>query len=101
VALSTDDEGVSRSELTEEFERAVLTYNLTYSDLKELARNSLEYSFAPGAGYWQNRKYSAVVKPCAEGRKTKPCGDYLQKNNKASLEADLEDRFRAFERDAR
>ncbi len=101
VALSTDDEGVSRSELTEEFERAVLTYNLTYADLKELTRNSLEYSFAPGAGYWTDRTYRKVVTPCAEGRKTKACRDYLEKNNKASLEADLEDRFEAFERDAR
>ncbi len=46
VALSTDDEGVSRSDLTHEFERAVLTYKLTYADLKQLVRNSIEYSFA-------------------------------------------------------
>jgi adenosine deaminase len=101
LALSTDDEGVSRSELTEEFERAVLTYNLTYSDLKELTRNSLEYSFAPGASYWTDRTYRKVVTACATGRKTKGCRDYLEKNNKASLEADLEDRFAAFERDVR
>jgi len=47
VALSTDDEGVSRSNMTLEYERAVLDYNLTYSDLKEMVRNSLEYSFLP------------------------------------------------------
>lgn len=47
VALSTDDEGVSRTHLTQEFERAVLTYSLTYADVKQLARNSLEYAFAP------------------------------------------------------
>jgi adenosine deaminase len=47
VALSTDDEGVSRSDLTEEYERAVLTYHLTYADVKQLVRNSIEYSFAP------------------------------------------------------
>ena len=34
VALSTDDEGVSRSNLTFEYLRAALTYNLTYSDLE-------------------------------------------------------------------
>jgi adenosine deaminase len=32
--LSTDDEGVSRSLLTHEYERAVNTYHLTYADLK-------------------------------------------------------------------
>lgn len=45
VAISTDDEGVSRTHLTEEYERAALTYNLSYADLKQLVRNSLEYSF--------------------------------------------------------
>jgi adenosine deaminase len=67
VALSTDDEGVSRSNLTLEYQRAVMEYNLTYSDLKEIVRNSLEYSF-------------------------------LRKDEKARLEADLEDRFVEFER---
>jgi len=98
VALSTDDEGVSRSELTAEFQRAVLTYNLTYSDLKQMVRNSLEYSFAPGADYWKSRNYAAVVQPCAAGRKTASCREYLERNDKARLEADLEDRFAAFER---
>jgi len=47
VVLSTDDEGVSRSHLTQEYQRAVLTYNLTYPDLKSIVRNSIEYSFLP------------------------------------------------------
>jgi adenosine deaminase len=45
VAISTDDEGVSRSHLTEEYVRAALTYNLSYAELKQLVRNSLEYAF--------------------------------------------------------
>jgi adenosine deaminase len=45
VALSTDDQGVSRSDMTHEYLRAAETYNLSYSDLKRLARQSLEYSF--------------------------------------------------------
>jgi adenosine deaminase len=45
VAISTDDEGVSRTHLTEEYTRAALTYNLSYADLKQMARNSIEYSF--------------------------------------------------------
>jgi adenosine deaminase len=98
VALSTDDEGVSRSQLTTEFQRAVLTYNLTYADLKEMVRNSIEYSFAPGAGYWKDRKYGAVTAACASGGKTAACAAYLEKNEKARLGSDLEDRFAAFER---
>ncbi len=98
VMLSTDDEGVSRSQLTEEFQRAVLTYNLSYTDLKELVRNSIEYSFAPGASLWKDHKYLAPAAPCAGGEKTAACRDYLEKNDKARLGADLEDRFAAFER---
>jgi hypothetical protein len=98
VTLSTDDEGVSRSQLTDEFERAVLTYNLTYTDLKEMVRNSLEYSFAPGGSYWKDRKYGAIVGPCVSGKQTAACREYLEKNDKARLEADLEARFAIFER---
>jgi adenosine deaminase len=98
VTISTDDEGVARSQLTAEFERAVLTYNLTYADLKEMVRNSLEYSFAPGASYWKDRKYGVIAGACAIGKKTAGCREYLEKNEKARLEADLEERFAAFER---
>ena len=52
VALSTDDEGISRIDLTHEYVRAVETYDLSYADLKHLVRNSLEYSFLPGASLW-------------------------------------------------
>ncbi|MCK5042024.1 MAG: adenosine deaminase [Sphingomonadales bacterium] len=45
LALSTDDEGVSRIDLTHEFERAVYTYDLSYGDIKQLARNSVKYGF--------------------------------------------------------
>jgi adenosine deaminase len=98
VALSTDDEGVSRSQLTEEYERAVLTYHLTYSDLKRLVRNSLEYSFAPGKSYWASSAYQSIAAACAAGRHSDICREYLEKNDKARLEADLEDRFSAFEK---
>ena len=100
VALSTDDEGVSRSQLTEEFERAVLTYNLTYLDLKEMVRNSIEYSFSQGASYWKDRKYGTIVPACLSGKRTAACREYLEKNEKARLEEDLEDRFAAFERES-
>ncbi len=45
VALATDDQGVSRSDMTHEYLRAVETYGLTYADLKQMARQSLEHSF--------------------------------------------------------
>jgi adenosine deaminase len=46
VVIATDDEGVSRSDMTHEYLRAVESYGLSYPELKKLVRNSLEYSFA-------------------------------------------------------
>ena len=45
LALSTDDEGVSRIDLTHEYQRAVETYDVSYLELKEFSRNALKYSF--------------------------------------------------------
>ncbi|MFO1533984.1 MAG: hypothetical protein ABR562_10010, partial [Thermoplasmatota archaeon] len=45
LVLSTDDAGVSRIDLTNEYFRAARDYRLGYRDLKAIARNSLTYSF--------------------------------------------------------
>lgn len=45
VALATDDEGVSRSEISREYLRAVEDQKLDYLQLKAMARTSLEYAF--------------------------------------------------------
>ena len=49
VALATDDEGVSRSDMTHEYLRAVQDQGLGYLELKRMAENSLRYSFADAA----------------------------------------------------
>jgi adenosine deaminase len=46
VALVTDDEGVSLSDMTHEYFRAVTDQHLDYRTLKSMARNSIVYSFA-------------------------------------------------------
>ena len=53
VALSTDDEGVSRIDLTHEYVRAAETYALSYADLKQMVRTGLEHDFLPGASLWR------------------------------------------------
>jgi adenosine deaminase len=45
IVLSSDDLGVSRADLTQEYLRAVDEHGLTYSQLKQISRNSLTYSF--------------------------------------------------------
>ncbi len=53
VALSTDDEGVSRINLTHEYVRAAMAYPLTYNDFKQMVRTGLEHSFLPGDSLWE------------------------------------------------
>jgi adenosine deaminase len=95
VSICTDDEGVSRTQLTQEYERAVLTYDLSYAQVKDLVRNSLEYSFLPGASYWRDSNYARPIAACVS--ETTRCKDILEHNEKARLQADLEQRFRTFE----
>jgi adenosine deaminase len=97
VVISTDDEGVNRSHLTEEYQRAVLTYGLSYADLKEIVRNSLQYSFLSGESYWTNATYDATVKACSSSLTNESCQAFLANNDKAKAQADLEKRFREFE----
>lgn len=49
VVIATDDEGVSRSDMTHEYLRAAEDYRLSYADLKQIVRDSLKYSFAEPA----------------------------------------------------
>ncbi len=103
VALSTDDPGIERIDLTHEYVRAVETYGLSYTDLKELVRNSMEYSFLPGPSLWDDQGgYARFVPPClneAPGT-TEPsprCASFLAASDKATQQWELERRFRDFE----
>ncbi len=58
--LNTDDEGVNRSNLTMEFVKAVRTFNISYRELKNIIRNSLEYSFLPGESLYFDQNYNRV-----------------------------------------
>src|SRR6202008_4866997 len=67
VALSTDDEGVSRIDLTNEYTRAVETYGFGYADLKKMARTSLEHAFLPGKSLWASEDaFTRTVSACAK-----------------------------------
>lgn len=103
VALSTDDEGILRIDLTHEYERAVESYGLRYADVKKIARTSLEHSFLPGASLWSDpeefRHRVAACPPDSAG-KDKPsagCAAFLKSSEKATQQWELERRFSAFE----
>jgi adenosine deaminase len=103
VALSTDDEGVSRIDLTHEYVRAVQSYDLHYADLKRMVRTSLEHSFLPGASLWNTPDaFARVVTACSGDspggdKSSSRCTDFLASNEKAKQQWELERRFRAFE----
>lgn len=104
VALSTDDEGVSRIDLTHEYVRAAQTYPLSYFDFKLMVRTSIEHAFLPGASLWQSMTPEKLDKPvdvCAGqlGRDTPEgeCAKFVAESEKAQQQWELERRFRAFE----
>jgi adenosine deaminase len=49
ISLSTDDEGVERTTLTGEYERAVRVNHLDYRQLKQSAEDSLRHAFVQPA----------------------------------------------------
>ena len=105
VALSTDDEGVSRIDLTNEYVRAVQTYGFTYADLKKMARTSLEHAFLPGKSLWAGGDvFTRAVSECrtdtvGNEKPSKGCAAFLKTSEKALQQWELERRFRKFEAD--
>ena len=45
IIISTDDPGILRTSLTEEYTLAAYRYDLSYEDLKQIVYNSVHYSF--------------------------------------------------------
>src|SRR5436853_218171 len=103
MALATDDEGVSRIDLTHEYVRAVESYDLHYADLKRMARTSVEHSFLPGESLWSAPDaLTRAVAPCSRDslgakKPSSACAAFLKGNERAQQQWELERRFHAFE----
>jgi adenosine deaminase len=103
VALSTDDEGVSRIDLTNEYVRAALDYRLTYADLKQLARTGMEHNFLPGASLWAALDVFTAPASACKGQTlggdnpSAACKTFLAGSQKATAQWEQERRFRTFE----
>ena len=104
VALATDDEGVSRSDLTHEYLRAIESYRLSYVDLKRMARQSLEHSFLPGQSLWTDTKLVFRMAPACAGDAAAPdkpsaaCEQFLASSERARMQWKLESEFAKFEK---
>jgi adenosine deaminase len=102
VALATDDLGVSRSDMTHEYLRAVETYGLSYGDLKRMARASLEHSFLPGRSLREDAMGQGNAAPCvmslgSSGQPNAACQAVLDGSEKARAEWRLERAYAMFE----
>jgi adenosine deaminase len=107
VVLATDDQGISRIDITHEYAYAARTYHLSYEDMKDLARASLQYAFLPGASLWQGDPTARGYRPQAACRGQLPgstgpltlaCHRLLERSAKAAVEWRQEAAFAAFER---
>ncbi len=102
VALATDDPGVSRADITQEFERVTETYHLKYQELKKFARASLEYSFLPGGSLWKDSSKALLAFSCrsdepASSKASASCSHFLDASEKARQQWALEKEFSKFE----
>ena len=103
VTLATDDEGVSRIDLTNEYLRAATTYGLGYEDLKTLARNSLTYSFLAGNSLWSSARLFTPIEACADdtlgsASPSLECRQFLAGSDRAREQWRLEAERAEFER---
>ena len=103
VALSTDDEGVSRIDLTDEYVLAAKTYNLSYLQLKQLARTGMAHAFISGRSLWMwPDDLEVAYKPCEQdtlgaANPSAACKAFLATSEKATAQWELERRFTEFE----
>jgi adenosine deaminase len=102
VALATDDEGVARSDLTHEYLKGAEEQDLSYLQLKRMARTSLEHAFIAGSSLWRDGNTFIMVKVCTgqkpgPERPAVPCQKLLDSSEKARLQWILESQFRQFE----
>jgi adenosine deaminase len=107
VTLATDDEGVSRSDMTHEYLRAVESYGLSYAELKQMARASLEHSFIPGSSLWDGMGSTGRelhrVGACADDnssgdRISERCQKLIGVSERARVQWELERAFAEFEK---
>ncbi|MFJ1269028.1 adenosine deaminase [Legionella lytica] len=96
VVLSTDDEGILRTDLTSQYVEAVIGHGLDYPTIKQINRNALTYSFAPGKSIWADAVKAQLVSECQDLNSVE-CKEFIKNNQKGQLQWTLEQKLKAFE----
>ncbi|WP_345744063.1 adenosine deaminase [Streptomyces sp. ODS28] len=106
VVLSTDDPGISRIDISHEYQYAASTYRLRYPEIKQMARASLEYAFLPGKSLWRGKPTRDGYRPVSACANERPgssspgssCRSLLSASPKAAVQWRQEAAFASFER---
>jgi len=104
VTISTDNTGMARVDLSNEYVRAAYEHKLSYSDLKYVARTGMQVTFLPGQSLWDNLQIGVPVKACSSDKlgsvnPSAACKEFLSKSAKATLQWRYEQQLAKFERD--
>lgn len=93
VVIATDDEGVARSDITNEYQQAVEQHGLTYAEIKKISLDSLEYGFLPGESLRSCDAQTPRPLPHAAN-----CDTILKSSEKAAAQMRLRQAFAEFEK---
>lgn len=97
IVLSTDDEGILRTDLSREYMQAAYRFNLDYPTVKQINRNALTYSFLSGKSLWKDPRTNRRIRAC-ENLESADCKAFISKHPKAKLQWMLENKLTKFER---
>lgn len=104
IVICTDDEAVNRSNLTNEYLKAVKNFDLTYNDLKDISRNGIEFSFLEGKSLFVNSNYNNLIEEFKNISSLEEWEErillnkeLIEKNPKLQKQIELEMKFVKFE----
>jgi hypothetical protein len=103
VALATDDFGILRGDITQEYVAAATDQVLDYKTLKQMARASMEHAFVEGDSLWAHRDdFTSRVSACAKDEPgvapaSAGCESFLAAHRRAALQWKLEVQLATFE----
>lgn len=96
VVLSTDDEGILRTNLSLQYVEAVLSHGLDYKTIKQINRNALTYAFLPGKSIWSDANKAQLIQDCQD-LNSQNCKKFIKTSEKAQLQWNLEQKLNEFE----
>lgn len=105
MVICTDDEAVSRGNIIIEYLKAIERYDINYSELKCLIKNSLEYSFLEGESLYVNKnckifrsEFSGINTIEELEKRIIANKNLISLNKKLKIQLELEKKILEFER---